>query len=450
MLALSDQQLITGISILTAAYIRICTISSYSFQVVTASAWLSCATHLSTLTVLREYFDDHKVLRTVRVVLMVMLFLFLGVTVVLSQLTTLDLANLMLCSLGSLPSDPLMILGIVSSVTSLFVWLAYGYGRTLTEIYSPQYRESSENWLSWFVIKSLLKSSSSWPEKKATKQSWRAAPQLLHQSFLWEILMLLLYFSYGLMLVLSSLIPPQASATSLWQFLGVFGFGQILPLALLVLPLFTGFEAYYEWKDGIRKPTEDQKHTTDNAEIELSSLAQSPRSNTTSGDHSPSGDPEQPTEAGASSGIQADISRNSTTTSTTSGILIGGLSRRVNTLRLEEAREIVNPIKKANNQLEVATKSSRALSHNGKAMIWLIMLSVILQVWVIFNNSFIYRWLSDEDAAATFISLVASTISLILLLSNIVTPIATALVRVRRSNSNADGQRTLTASRPSE
>ena len=58
-LALSDQQLVTGLSVLLAGYIKHCDISVYSFQITTALAWFSCTTHLATLTVLRQYFNNN-------------------------------------------------------------------------------------------------------------------------------------------------------------------------------------------------------------------------------------------------------------------------------------------------------------------------------------------------------------------------------------------------------
>lgn len=53
-LTLSDQQLVTGLSVLIAAFVK-CDISVYSFGIVTAVGWFSCMTHLSTLIVLKRY-----------------------------------------------------------------------------------------------------------------------------------------------------------------------------------------------------------------------------------------------------------------------------------------------------------------------------------------------------------------------------------------------------------
>ena len=52
-LALSDQQLVTGLAILIAGFVK-CDISIYLFNNVFALAWFSCTTHLATLTVLKR------------------------------------------------------------------------------------------------------------------------------------------------------------------------------------------------------------------------------------------------------------------------------------------------------------------------------------------------------------------------------------------------------------
>ena len=70
-LTLSDQQLVTGLAVLIAAYINLRTRSMYHYRIIVALAWFSSTTHLSTLAVLRVYFTDHPKIRNWRVVAMV-------------------------------------------------------------------------------------------------------------------------------------------------------------------------------------------------------------------------------------------------------------------------------------------------------------------------------------------------------------------------------------------
>jgi hypothetical protein len=55
---LSDQQLVTGLAILIAGFVK-CDISVYSFENVSAIAWFSCTTHLATLTILKRYINSN-------------------------------------------------------------------------------------------------------------------------------------------------------------------------------------------------------------------------------------------------------------------------------------------------------------------------------------------------------------------------------------------------------
>ncbi|KAM3540431.1 hypothetical protein ARSEF1564_006667 [Beauveria bassiana] len=71
-LAVSDQQLITGFALLVSTNV-ICaskelsrTWSVYSYQIATSSAFFAALTHLSCVTVLRDYFLVHKALRGLR------------------------------------------------------------------------------------------------------------------------------------------------------------------------------------------------------------------------------------------------------------------------------------------------------------------------------------------------------------------------------------------------
>ena len=82
-LSLSDQQLLTGLAVLIAAFWTHCTISVYHFAVVNDLAWLSATVHLITLAVLRDYLLQKPVLRNWRVVLMSTLAVLLAASTVM-------------------------------------------------------------------------------------------------------------------------------------------------------------------------------------------------------------------------------------------------------------------------------------------------------------------------------------------------------------------------------
>ena len=78
-LALSDQQLVTGMAVLIAGYISPCSMSLYHFNIVAALGWFSSTVHLSTLTILRVYFIEHPRLRNWRVISMLVVFGLLAI-----------------------------------------------------------------------------------------------------------------------------------------------------------------------------------------------------------------------------------------------------------------------------------------------------------------------------------------------------------------------------------
>ncbi|KAF2638691.1 hypothetical protein P280DRAFT_551295 [Massarina eburnea CBS 473.64] len=67
LLGFSDQQLITGLAILIAALANRNELTLYELKIVYSLAWFSATTHIATLKVLREYFYDHAVVRNWRV-----------------------------------------------------------------------------------------------------------------------------------------------------------------------------------------------------------------------------------------------------------------------------------------------------------------------------------------------------------------------------------------------
>ncbi|KAL8773219.1 MAG: hypothetical protein Q9209_001895 [Squamulea sp. 1 TL-2023] len=82
-LALSDQQLLVGISILITGFIKHCSISVNHFTIVTDLAWFSSSTNMTALSVLQVYLLEHPPLRNWRVCLMLVIFVFLIVALVL-------------------------------------------------------------------------------------------------------------------------------------------------------------------------------------------------------------------------------------------------------------------------------------------------------------------------------------------------------------------------------
>ena len=71
-LMFSDQQIVTGIALLASGYSQLPNgLEAFYWQLVVYLAWFSSFTHLTTLTVLRDYFQKHPATRLWRIGLMI-------------------------------------------------------------------------------------------------------------------------------------------------------------------------------------------------------------------------------------------------------------------------------------------------------------------------------------------------------------------------------------------
>lgn len=77
-LTFSDQQVVTGIALLSSGFAQLNSgIDSYHWQILVYLVWFSSLTHLTTLTMLRQYFQEHAVSRLWRAVLMMITIIML-------------------------------------------------------------------------------------------------------------------------------------------------------------------------------------------------------------------------------------------------------------------------------------------------------------------------------------------------------------------------------------
>ena len=82
-LMFSDQQIVTGIALLASGYSQLPSgLDAYHWQMVVYLAWFSSFTHLMTLTVLRNYFQDYPSTRLWRIIFMIVTVSLLGVALI--------------------------------------------------------------------------------------------------------------------------------------------------------------------------------------------------------------------------------------------------------------------------------------------------------------------------------------------------------------------------------
>ena len=146
-LALSDQQFVTGFAVPIVGYTNRCTRSFYHFNIILALAWFSSTTHLSTLAVLRDDLTHRPKIRDWGVVAMLSI-LFLLATAELTSLSPVDNSLPIQCVFQSLqPSDPLS----TSSVIIIIGFLALTYTNRIARLYSYDPDWDAQDW----VVESL-------------------------------------------------------------------------------------------------------------------------------------------------------------------------------------------------------------------------------------------------------------------------------------------------------
>lgn len=272
-LMFSDQQIVTGIAILVAGYSEHCTISVYHYQIVVYLAWLSSGTHLVTVTVLRKYLREEATMRTWRVAGMLVIFVLLVVALFpMNASDWSELAN----GIGegtmgdnsptgsavipaqcfwntgnwtgwnsySLVSYLFLVFSYVAKAGALFVegesflrkWLREKPGKSLKKGIDRSFRYAasgprSKTWIRKIPFVCLL----------AIFALAKSAFDL-YGSFIASLLYLFLVLFMGSWQVFS---PRWYIPAEMLDVEGrSSGFGQVIPLLLLALPLLAGLEIY--------------------------------------------------------------------------------------------------------------------------------------------------------------------------------------------------------------
>ncbi|CZR61590.1 uncharacterized protein PAC_11487 [Phialocephala subalpina] len=280
-LTLSDQQLVTGPAMIVAALVQHCQLSCYEFQVVSSVAYLAATTHLTTLTILRQYFRENKRARDLRAIGMSLNLVLLSYCLVISTASYgVDGSASVQCIMSNLPST-----GANAFIAIAF--LAVNYAQSFAQLYN-QNTPPLKNWLRkycctsprgphldedgferWYeheIIQSISRPGSSarrefyWMRavplgqaslKERLRLSLATFIALVadyQDGFLSEIPELLMSASYGVTQVVQS----RQSRPRISNSENVVDFGQIVPLLMLLLPIMTAIDTYNEsHPDGI-------------------------------------------------------------------------------------------------------------------------------------------------------------------------------------------------------
>jgi len=220
-LGLSDQQLVTGIAILSVGVYRIPAsrghISFYHFTLVTDLAWFSSNTHQIAVIVLRKYFEYYRNLGFWRGLCMLVMGLFLAVCTGLTAIV--PQAGYYNCPaeciihdfsfLGSINGRPLALM-IVN-----LLFLVWGYSVALGPLFI-------------------------WSQRVRKRITQLADSSLV---IMFNIIFGAAFFGLGLYELLEDRYQGQV-LLAIDQSEDEMTFGQIVPLALLSLPILSALEVY--------------------------------------------------------------------------------------------------------------------------------------------------------------------------------------------------------------
>ena len=262
-LTLSDQQLVTGLAIFSIGYYRHCTISTYHFFIIVALGWFSHTTHLSSLIILQDHFRKSPGLKYTRLlgILATFVLLFIGL---LLLYTRFSFQVPMQCRFrriylgGKAALNTLcmvMVLCYIILITLSKTWALYSDRRTrllslfnLLDSRAAQLEEPVLSRPDYYQRRvESVAALHGFNTVRTMKRYWimfNFAYAELLDSFLFEILLLLFNNFYGIRQIfwarkfVGDSITRKGNENS-W------GFGQLLALLLLALPVLAALEAYH-------------------------------------------------------------------------------------------------------------------------------------------------------------------------------------------------------------
>ncbi|KAK7192741.1 hypothetical protein PSPO01_01449 [Paraphaeosphaeria sporulosa] len=278
-LALSDQQLATGLAVVIGALANQCTLTNYDINMAFSLAWFSATTHLATLDCLNDYFQKHTTVWKWRAVGMIgiLAFIIYGTAFNLISYTRHlslpagcgDEASITTSDGGvtTLYYDPITALSIFVSV-----FLVWQYCKRILSTYDLISRKpgmgtrlqrigfilgtiafQSQHQVTMDELDTLLQyvlaEETSKAARKRLKYTHVRALRMYRQSFISKSPPLIFMMSFGL----SQIIYNRWLVEETVVMDSSMGFGQITPLFLLILPLLAGAEIYYEAKHSILK-----------------------------------------------------------------------------------------------------------------------------------------------------------------------------------------------------
>lgn len=252
MMSVSDQQLVTGLSILVAEYYEMMNnnLSVYHWQIVVYLAWLSSAVHIASLTVLRDVLNKNPTLRNLRVAGMLALLALLAVAMWLTRSTAYFIASdkglPARCLWKSEQMPRTYTLGIIllpvdPNWVITMVMLLFAYVWKLSQLFASS-RGFVRRWLvakpeatiERLMRRAALSHRSGWLRFLTAFYIHFVTYAEFAESFAASIVYLCLALPYGITLIVGTRLSMDDEVIAGEKRLT---FGQLVPLFLLILPI---------------------------------------------------------------------------------------------------------------------------------------------------------------------------------------------------------------------
>ncbi|KAF2846863.1 hypothetical protein T440DRAFT_431995 [Plenodomus tracheiphilus IPT5] len=240
LLAFSDTQLLTGLAIQFTAMLKHCQMSVYHFRVVTELAFLTTVTHLLTVVALRNYFVKNRWINLPRIFFMLGNLGLLGYTSFVAysyELANINISQSLACFFQR--ERPPFTAAFGGKWAALLVGAIGGHATIILAMYwldDPNKPKHPDD-----LSKDDHECKKWWYWLGAALRTWVIAP---------------VYSIYGIYMAGDGLRHTQALGKPNVDIHGnerEWNFGQFLPVLLLALPAFAGWESFWEEKDEDRE-----------------------------------------------------------------------------------------------------------------------------------------------------------------------------------------------------
>jgi hypothetical protein len=233
-LALSDQQLVTGIAIMAAAIANRCEITLHELNIVENLAFFSATTHLATLPILREYMYVHPIVRNWRLIGIYVFLVLLGFVQAANVLSRAqNPGKILQCVLFDPPPQWVLIYAIIK--LTIYITIFWKYTKSALQFYSQPSVENNH-----YSPRVAVNESSNGSNKALKKSRFDFVDQYT-SSFSSQIGLIVFVLTYGISKTVGTVWMDGPKPTRQIERMG---FGQVVAIALIGLPLLTAAEIY--------------------------------------------------------------------------------------------------------------------------------------------------------------------------------------------------------------